>query len=1342
MQKRDIEIVIADHDARSAHEISVLLASSGYPAAKLVDQTNALREIIANRACDMLFLDAALDSKNGDNLSLATSLQKASPHLKIIVMLNTANRLLPIDAAGNGKLRFLLKPIMQKRNIVRMVEACLEDERSDSGLLMAKKYSEFISARPDISGILQKLVDDVVKNLGYEICTVILRREDDPQSLYVAAVRGMSQKPHKNFNLRVGEGITGKVIANGLPLVVPNIFGEADYRYHGFAIKENLCSMVSIPLRHDNATYGALNVYTGAGYFHAFTENEINLLSALANWTALAIFNTDKYETRKREQVKLVDEIVRETQATDSLEKMVKAVLQRITALVGGETSYVAFVDHEAMRFWPVHAHRRKLNQDNLERLIIGSPGEGIAGHVVRVGEAEIIDDVVKDKRHVVVQADAQFRSKVIVPLKYSKHVIGVLSVDSERPSNFKEADKQILEVLASHLALIFQKQKLGLAFKNLGYSFRASHNLKEIYNTVIARASEVIGAKAVALWEKDSDGRFTMRASSGVEKIKSNGLRIAPNEGIIGQVIESRDIVLIKDVTQNDRYKCPELIAGAQFKWLLCVPLFFGNEVFGVLDVYTRRPHGFFEQEIDYLKALTNQAGVAIENAKLIEHFNKIAQAITSSQGIKKTLESIAQSALEVLCADPVTLFLYDQSSRKPLPPKMYAGILYAEREYVDSFVFNGRTFPELILARGNSLYIEDIERHPLMIEAKRHLREGMPQRRFHEREKIKSTAALVLKAEEETIGVMFLNYRTRQSFSEIEKKIMETFASHAAIAIKNSRLIEELRTNKEFLENIIERSPDPIIVTENRTEDNAPAWKIQLANRAAHEMHGYDFQEKELHGKNAGELFGGEFDHLRQALRENRGEISNFETSFLHKSGHPMPISLSISILQEDNAKRLNKTIGIAKDLTYRKELEKQLDQLSRATISLLNAASLDEAYDSICSNLRQIGYDKGMISLVDESKKTLVDQHAFGENWKKIVGASPRPLQGDDILALVVRSGRAQLIEDCSHHPQFDQSIFQSAGIKSLYITPLIGQDNVIGTLQIDLSDKQELLKGDKYFRGESLNILSVFANQIAVAIEANRRKITIDKLRLTLADVGHEFRSPLHIIISQLGGLRYHLEKNYPEDARVKKTAKIVEEEAYRAARQMNNSLFSNVESLEALGVNFEEGFIGKTIQLCSDRFQESADKRGIRIVVYDSVKKLPGLHFDRSQMEQVFTNLFDNAVKYSHAHQQIEVRGMDLGKKVEISVLDRGLGIPENQYEKIFQGFTRSEVLDTSRYIPGTGLGLMIAKEIVERHHGKIRVKSVPFFDDPKRRMNYEGYDTTFYVTLPYNPREV
>ncbi|MDZ7360948.1 MAG: GAF domain-containing protein [candidate division KSB1 bacterium] len=736
----------------------------------------------------------------------------------------------------------------------------------------------------------------------------------------------------------------------------------------------------------------------------------------------------------------------------------------------------------------------------------------------------------------------------------------------------------EVIRLVETCLEPEISNNDLLSAYRSLCYLFRTNNDLNEIYDTVIKCASEVIGTNAVALWERSIDGSFVISASAGSQNIKVQNIKMPSVKGIVEQIIETRDSVLIKDVS-HEKFVYPELIAHTQFKWLICVPIFFGNEIYGVIDVYTNRPYGFSEQAVDYLKALASQASVAIQNAKLIDHFNRIGQTITSLQDIKEILERIARSALEVLYAEPVILFQYDQTAKRLVPPPIYAGKLLEEKDYVETFEFSGYSFAELIAAGGKALYIEqNIDQHPLTIKAHKHISDKMPKIRFYEREKIKSLAALILRVEDEVVGLMFLNYRMPQRFSPIEKKIMETFAAHAAIAIKNSRLIEQLRSHEQYLKRVIEGTPDPIIVTENKTDKTGPNWRIEFANRVAHEMFGYDFGSRELEGKNARELFGDQLNRLRHALREAGGEISNFETSFLHKEGYPIPISLSTSILQKDASNRIVKTIGIAKDLTSIKEMEKQ---------------------------------------------------------------------------------------------------------------------------------------------------------------------KITIDKLRLTLADVGHEFRSPLHIILSQLGGLKYHIDKNYGEDPLVKKITKIVEEEAFRAARQMKNTLFSMVESFEAMGIDFEKGNIGDTILLCADRFRETAAKRGIRIIVYDSAaKKLPPIYYDRTQMEQVFTNLLDNAVKYSHSNQNIEIKGKEVGRKVEISIIDRGLGIPEDHYERIFQGFTRSIFLDTSRYIPGTGLGLMIAKEIVVRHKGAIKVKSVPILKDPIRIKNYEGYETAFFILLPQNPMEV
>jgi len=880
----------------------------------------------------------------------------------------------------------------------------------------------------------------------------------------------------------------------------------------------------------------------------------------------------------EREQKILIEEIIRETQSFASLKKMINSVLQKSAALVGGDKGYIVFVDFEEMRFRPVFGYLRKVN--TLKKLSIGSEDEGITGNVVRYGEAEIIDNVHTDARYRGM-SDSKTNSKVLVPLKYQNQVIGVLGIESEKEAYFKEEDKRILAVLANQLALILHKKIIDQAFRKLGYSFRTTYDLNEIYDTVIRCAKEVTRTNAIAIWEKDIDRNFTIRACLGLEESQTQNIKIHSDRGIISHVIAKGDFVLVEDVKENKTYAYLELIANTQLKWLLCVPMFFGGEVFGVIDIYSRRPYGFLEQEIDYLKALASQASVALQNARLINHFNRIGQSITSSQGIKKILEHIAQSALEVLYAEPVILFQYDQAANRLVPPPIYAGKLIEESGYVETFEFSGHSFAELIVRHGESLYIEqnqDIDQHPLMVEARKYIINGMSERRFNEREKTKSMAALILRTEDEVVGLMFLNYRRPQKFSQIEKKIMETFASQAAIAIKNSRLIEQLRNNEETLKSIFDGIPDPIIVTENKTDKTGSTWRIGYANREVHKMFGYDFSTKELVGKNARKLFGNQLDRLRKALREAKGKISNFETSFLHKTGYLIPISLSTSILEKDETGKIIKTIGIAKDLTSTKELEKS---------------------------------------------------------------------------------------------------------------------------------------------------------------------KITIEKLRRTLADVSHEFRSPLHIIISQLGGLKYHLDKKYStDDPIVKKVAKIIEEEAFRAVSQMNSTLFSTVESLEAMGVNFQEDVIGNTVVLCADRFFEKAKKRGITIIVFDSVKRLPPIFYDKTQIEQVFTNLFDNAIKYSHFNQDIDVVGKDNGSTIEISIMDRGLGIPKDQYERIFQAFGRSEVLDTKRFIPGTGLGLTIAKDIVKRHKGEIIVESIPFVKDPIKIKHYEGYETTFIVRLPKNPMEV
>ena len=118
------------------------------------------------------------------------------------------------------------------------------------------------------------------------------------------------------------------------------------------------------------------------------------------------------------------------------------------------------------------------------------------------------------------------------------------------------------------------------------------------------------------------------------------------------------------------------------------------------------------------------------------------------------------------------------------------------------------------------------------------------------------------------------------------------------------------------------------------------------------------------------------------------------------------------------------------------------------------------------------------------------------------------------------------------------------------------------------------------------------------------------------------------------------------------------------------------------------------------------------------------KPLEG-HWDGGRLMQVFANLLGNAVKYSPPGSEIVVRVEDLGTLAQVSVQDRGIGIVPEELPRMFDRFYR--VAATAHRAQGLGIGLHVAKMLVEAHGGSIAVESVP------------GQGSTFRVTLPLEP---
>ena len=120
-------------------------------------------------------------------------------------------------------------------------------------------------------------------------------------------------------------------------------------------------------------------------------------------------------------------------------------------------------------------------------------------------------------------------------------------------------------------------------------------------------------------------------------------------------------------------------------------------------------------------------------------------------------------------------------------------------------------------------------------------------------------------------------------------------------------------------------------------------------------------------------------------------------------------------------------------------------------------------------------------------------------------------------------------------------------------------------------------------------------------------------------------------------------------------------------------------------------------------------------------VIEVPEPLPAVHADPSQMHQLLQNLIGNGLKYHRdgVSPVVTIRGKTEGNEVRIEIKDNGIGILDAYFEKIFMMFQRLHTDDK-----GTGVGLAVCKRIVERHRGKICVKSAP------------GVGSVFWFTVP------
>ena len=278
----------------------------------------------------------------------------------------------------------------------------------------------------------------------------------------------------------------------------------------------------------------------------------------------------------------------------------------------------------------------------------------------------------------------------------------------------------------------------------------------------------------------------------------------------------------------------------------------------------------------------------------------------------------------------------------------------------------------------------------------------------------------------------------------------------------------------------------------------------------------------------------------------------------------------------------------------------------------------------------------------------------------------------------------------------------------GAEAVYF-PLSNKETVLGVLVLLPVNLRRV------FLPEQQKLLETFIAQIAQAItrvrlteQARKAQVEMEAERLRnslLSSISHDLRTPLATIVGSASALVE--EDNTLKAENKRELSRAIYDEAQRMSTLVNNIL--DMARLDAGAVELNkqwvplEEMIGAVLTLLQKRLTG-------RLVTVKLPPGIPMIYVDAVMIEQVLINLLENVLRYTPEGSPVEIRAEASPSAVEISVADRGPGIPEGSENKLFEKFYR---VQREAAQSGVGLGLTICRAIIEAHGGRIQAQNRP-----------------------------
>ncbi len=1226
--------------------------------------------------------------------------------------------------------------------------------QQNRSLTALSKVAEAVSTQLSVDTVLQEALDQTLATLHVEAGAITLLNEAQ-ENLVFRVQKGWQVHDfvESEMHLQPDAGLSGLAMQTGLPVVTADVTKDDRIIIRAFQ-DEPVKAMVMAPLRARNSVLGLLSVMSYKP--RQFLESEISLLAAIADQVGVAVHNAQLYEqeqARRREAEALLnserrrahelnilrDTIMRMTNTTDLLtllEHLAHAALDLARATVCEIDLYD--VEQDYLTFG-LARHR-----DGDRRPLCAAPHRTVILRAAVEDKHPVIASFEPDDKQLL---DPNITYALAIPMKHQS-CNGVLLLGYDHTPDLEKQTRNSLSLLAEQASLALDRLRLykqeRLKAHHLALVNHISRTAEEeihdemLLNDVVRMIQQGFGFYNVSLYLHDP---LKLQASSGGQPALSGAVT---REGLAVRAQQQQRPILSSRVTEDERCTIPPWVRG-DIRSEMAIPIIHRHHVVGVLDLFSVEAGTFDSITVQTLNTLASHLAIVIENGQLYGQMKRRIAELTAIQDIilpllsARDTETVARTIvrpfLDVLEADIAILYPVQQEQiqthRKQVAKR--------GQNYTISLI-DGDLLPlcEEALTLRETLWAGQLQ--------------GVPGQRRTQSKPVGNVLVCPLSDWGTVQGLLAIQYEEPTTLTEADQQTFHLLTQLASVALSKAKIYEEsqqqvqelsllykiaLKTRAltspheiaeaatEALRNILgwikaevyrwDATSERLLLMQNPPED--PPRSLKLGEGPE----GWAAEHRRLYRIPAQGAYG-DVPHTELAVPMMIGERligalhiqGTCDENFLTTVAHLLAVTLDNVALYEQVRHKLRETetlYQVTRSLNYSLRQDDMLQEMVEVVHKSLQA-------QGTCIALRDVEHPH----LVVRAAAGPSSCHALGTHIK--LGEGP--------VGAVAEQGEAIYLP---HLSDDDRAPDISQTAHSLLVVPLhSSKGEIIGTLMVESDRPAAFTASDKH-------LMTVTAGQAAITIENARLYNDLESRNQRLNEayaqlqelsdlkdqiiqnVSHELRTPLTFI---KGYVELMNEGNMgPVNAKQRESLGIVTRKSEDIIRIVNEII--SLQAIDRRTLNQRVFDLTPLVNSVISVIEKKQTLHPTHTFHLPSADKGLKIWADPEKIQQLCYNILDNALKFSPDGGAITIDVIQEEGFVHITFQDEGIGIPEDELEKIFGTFYQIDGSAT-RQFGGLGLGLAVAQRIVKVHNGEIWAESKV------------GKGSTFHILLPrYTP---